>query len=52
MTVADLDIRRYRDGDRVAVWELHNLALHTVERGLQTIVPPVRFVLQDVAVTS
>ncbi|MGA3184888.1 MAG: GNAT family N-acetyltransferase [Candidatus Dormibacteria bacterium] len=28
--MVDLDVRRYQDGDRVAVWELHNLALHAV----------------------
>ena len=30
MERAELVIRRYRDGDRAAVWALHNLALHAV----------------------
>lgn len=30
MMVANLDIRRYQGRDQDAVWELHNLALHTV----------------------
>jgi ribosomal protein S18 acetylase RimI-like enzyme len=30
VSAAGIQIRRYREGDREAVWALHNVALHTV----------------------